>query len=231
MTSDRSDLLPEVIERTDPRLPRLGKGVAALLADLFVLPFVLVYRLSIRLMTDRVDDVFQSYSHFFSLWPGYVGAYVRRAFYRRTLRSCAAESYFGFGTVLVTPNIVIGRHVYIGARCMIAHCNIGDDVLIGSNVDVIAGRETHDFDRLDVPIRVQGGRYLPRQIGRDAWIANSAVVLADVGEQSIVAAGAVVVKAVAPRTIVGGNPARVIGERCAAGSGTAPPAHPDPHES
>ena len=203
----------QIHQRVTPVPGRLAKNVLAVLADLVALPFIIAYRVTASLLTDRVDDVFQGYSQLMGLWPGHSGAYVRRAFYRRTLQSCAPDCYIGFGTLFVTPKTVIGRHVYIGARCMIAHSVIGDDVLIGSNVDLIAGRHTHAFDRLDVPVRLQGGRYDTITIGRDAWIANGAIVLADVGEQAIVAAGAVVVNPVPPRTIVGGNPARVIAER------------------
>ncbi|MCI0432995.1 MAG: acyltransferase [Gemmatimonadetes bacterium] len=200
-------------ERSDARTPGPVKRIASLVADLIAIPMVLLYRITILVLPDRVEDVFQGYSQWLGLWPGYTGVYVRRAFYRRTLDSCSANCYIGFGTLLVTPHITIGHHVYIGARCMIAHSVIGDDVLIGSNVDIVAGRHTHDFSRLDVPVRVQGGRYEPVTIGRDAWIGNGAMVLADVGEQAVLAAGVVVANPVAPRAIVVGNPARVMGER------------------
>ena len=47
------------------------------------------------------------------------------------------------------------------------------------------------------------------------WIGVRAIILpgVTVGEGAIVAAGSVVAKDVAPYTIVGGNPAKVIGER------------------
>jgi acetyltransferase-like isoleucine patch superfamily enzyme len=138
---------------------------------------------------------------------------MRRAFYRRTAAGCSSDCSIGFLTLLTNPGVTIGRHVYIGARCTVGNAAIGDDVLIGSNVDVLSGKHQHGFDRLDVPVRLQGGRYDRISIGRDAWIGNSACVTSDVGDQAIVAAGAVVVKPVASRAIVGGNPARVIGTR------------------
>jgi phosphonate metabolism protein (transferase hexapeptide repeat family) len=54
-------------------------------------------------------------------------------------------------------------------------------------------------------------------IGHDAWIGRAAIVLPGrtVGIGSIVAAGAVVTRDVAPYTIVGGNPAREIRPRFA----------------
>jgi acetyltransferase-like isoleucine patch superfamily enzyme len=49
-------------------------------------------------------------------------------------------------------------------------------------------------------------------IERNVWIAAGATIIGGVtvGENSVVAAGSVVTKDVAPNTLVGGNPARVI---------------------
>jgi len=183
------------------------------LASLVVLPLVGAYRLAAALWPARQDDLFQGYSELFSLWPGMSGNVIRRAFYRSTLRRCSAECAIGFGTLFATAEVDIGEHVYIGAKCMIGHVTIGDHALIGSNVDILSGKRQHHFDRLDVPIRLQGGTYTRVTIGADAWVGNGATILDDVGSQAIVAAGAVVVKPVPPRAIVGGNPATVLGHR------------------
>ena len=54
--------------------------------------------------------------------------------------------------------------------------------------------------------------HAPIHIGKNVWIGANATVLAGVtiGDGAIVAAGAVVNKDVAPRTIVGGVPAKLI---------------------
>lgn len=178
-----------------------------------VLPFVALYALLRLVAGGRSDSLFQAFSQFFSLGPGLPGDYLRRAFYRLTIDSCADECSIQFGTIFSTSAVGIGYGVYVGANCNIGHCIIGDDTLLGSNVTVLSGKRQHNFARLDIPIRFQGGDYRSVSIGRDVWIGNGAIVLDDVGDQAVVAAGAVVVKPVEARTIVGGNPASVIGYR------------------
>ena len=85
--------------------------------------------------------------------------------------------------------------------------------MMGSNVDVISGKKQHSFDRLDIPMREQGGEFEKIVIGEDSWLGNSSVVMANVGMKSIIAAGSVVIKDVEPYSIVGGNPAKVLKSR------------------
>lgn len=200
------------------------KALAAGLAALLVAPLVLCYRASVAVAPGRADIIFQGYSEFWSLGPGLLGNYLRRAFYRQTLTSCAPDCSIGFGTVFATTQVEIGRRVYIGPFCNIGHATIGDDCLLGTGVNLLSGRRQHFIDRLDIPIARQGGIYDRIVIGRDCWLGNGAMILADVGEQAVVAAGAVVPRAVPPRHIVGGNPAREIGVRGL----QLDPIHPEP---
>lgn len=201
------------VERVAARpLPRV-RSLAVALADIAILPLVALYRVQVAIMASRRDEVFQGYSQLVGLWPGFIGHYLRRAFYRWTLRRCSANCFIGFGTHFASPDSEIGENVYIGPRCMVGLARLLDDVLVGSNVDILGGKRQHFFDRLDVPIRAQGGEYTMVSVGPDAWLGNGAIVGDDVGAQAIVAFGAVVVKPVPPRAIAGGNPARVIAQR------------------
>ncbi|MGH9200757.1 MAG: acyltransferase [Vicinamibacterales bacterium] len=204
-----------------PRRRSVLKRTLDVVALVLVLPFFVVYALLRFLVRGRPDTLFQAFSQFYSLGPGLPGDYLRRAFYRLTIDSCADECSIQFGTIFSTSAVGIGYGVYIGANCNIGHCTIGDDTLLGSNVTVLSGKRQHHFARLDVPIRFQGGDYRSVSIGRDVWIGNGAIVLDDVGDQAVVAAGAVVVKPVEARSIVGGNPATVIGYRRDASTASA----------
>jgi putative colanic acid biosynthesis acetyltransferase WcaF len=72
---------------------------------------------------------------------------------------------------------------------------------------------THDFNHPEFPLISQ-----PIRIERHAWIAARAYIGpgVTVQEGAVVGANACVYKDVAPWTVVGGNPAQIIGHRCGA---------------
>lgn len=101
----------------------------------------------------------------------------------------------------------IGKGVFVNhsLTCMAAGgITIDDGVMIGPNVRIVT--DNHDFENRMVL------RCKPVHICQNAWIGVGAIILPGVtiGENAVVAAGAVVTKDVAPNTIVGGNPAKFI---------------------
>jgi acetyltransferase-like isoleucine patch superfamily enzyme len=105
---------------------------------------------------------------------------------------------------------VIKQGVYIGPQCNIGACVIEKDCLLGSGVHILSGKQQHNFDDLDKPIREQGGHFSPITLGEDTWVGNGAIIMANVGKKCIVAAGAVVTKDIPDFAIVAGNPAAII---------------------
>ena len=82
--------------------------------------------------------------------------------------------------------------------------------------DVTIAGADHVFDEVGVPMYFAGRPGLTETIiGDDTWIGARVCILAGVtiGRGAIVAMGSVVTKDVAPYTIVGGVPARVIRSR------------------
>lgn len=187
------------------------------LADLLTAPVVALVRLGVALGGNEVQ-VFSWASNWASGWWGPLGDYSRRALYRRLLASCASDVCIAYGTTFSRPGASLGRRVYVGSFCNLGLAQLEDDVLLGSGVHVLSGKRQHHFDRTDLPIREQGGSYQPVRVGRGSWLGNGCIVMADVGEGCVVAAGAVVTTPVPDGAIVGGNPAKVIGRRGAAGS-------------
>ncbi len=102
-----------------------------------------------------------------------------------------------------------GKNVFVNYGCGFMDrggITIGDGVLIGPNVSLIT--ENHS----EVPELRQHVYGQPIVIRRKAWLGAGVIVLPGVtiGENAIVAAGAVVSKDVPDNTIVGGVPAKVI---------------------
>lgn len=105
-------------------------------------------------------------------------------------------------------DVIIGSHTRVGLHStVIGPVTIGNDVNIAQGV-VLSGLN-HNFVERDVPIARQGVTTATITIGDDVWIGANAVILAGVsiGSHSVVAAGAVVTRDVAPHTLVAGVPA------------------------
>lgn len=107
-------------------------------------------------------------------------------------------------------NLRVGRNVFINQNCTLydlGGIDIADDVMIGPNVNLVTSSHPIAPDQ-----RRAGVTAAPIVIERNVWIAAGATIIGGVtvGENSVVAAGAVVTHDVPPNTLVGGNPARVI---------------------
>ena len=81
---------------------------------------------------------------------------------------------------------------------------------LAAGVHVPSGANTHGIDDLTTVIRDQPGRKVPVRIGNGSWIGSAAIVMADVGRDAVIAAGAVVTQPIPDMTIAGGVPARVL---------------------
>ena len=106
-------------------------------------------------------------------------------------------------------NIALGKNVFINAGCCFQDqggITIGDNVLIGHNV--VLATLNHNLD----PEKRAGMYPSPISIGNNVWIGSNSTILPGVaiGENSVVAAGAVVTKDVPENTVVGGVPAKII---------------------
>ena len=106
-------------------------------------------------------------------------------------------------------NIRVGKDVFINHGCEFMDrggITLEDDVLIGPKVNLIT--INHPVE----PGRRRSTFCAPIVIRRNAWIGAAVSVMPGVtiGENAIVAANAVVTKDVAPNTIVGGIPAKLI---------------------
>jgi acetyltransferase-like isoleucine patch superfamily enzyme len=110
--------------------------------------------------------------------------------------------------------IRVGRRVFIGffVEFDTNHSElieIGDHVTISHRCIIV----THMATDADTPLRkLYPDHAAPVRIGRGAWLCAGAIVLPGVtiGENALVAAGAVVERDVPPSCLVAGVPARVV---------------------
>lgn len=181
------------------------------LAWLAVSPSVISYRLRSRLMGP--DRALEGSTQAWALMPGLPGQYLRRAFLQRALKRCARTATIEFGTLFSSASASIGERAYIGPRCHLGWALIEDDVLLAAGVHVPSGARTHGIDDLTIPIRDQPTSKTAVRVGRGSWVGSAAVVMADVGRDTVIAAGAVVTQSIPDLAIAGGVPARVLRRR------------------
>lgn len=106
-------------------------------------------------------------------------------------------------------NINIGEGVFINACCHFQDhggVTIGDGCQIGHNV--VFATLNHELE----PERRKTTRPAPIVLGKNVWVGSNATILQGVtiGDNAVIAAGAVVTKDVAPNTVVGGVPAKLM---------------------
>jgi maltose O-acetyltransferase len=110
-------------------------------------------------------------------------------------------------------NLIIGDNCYIGKKVFFDLPNqilIEDEAVLGAGVSI--------FTHADCGKRLMSHHYPrktgPTVIGRGTWVGANATLLCNVkiGEKCVVAAGSVVTKSFGPNNIIGGVPAKKIGD-------------------
>lgn len=128
--------------------------------------------------------------------------------YNTHLQLSGSLHKIGMGA-MIGNNVSLGTHGYYGSG--MGELIIGNDVIIGDYVSVHP--ENHNFSNLDVLIRKQGvyskGGVI---IGNNCWIGAKVTILDGtiIGNNTIVAAGAVVTGKFPDNVVLGGIPAKII---------------------
>lgn len=111
-------------------------------------------------------------------------------------------------------NVKIGTNCHINENVFIQGAYIGNNVMIAPNVSLLS--ISHNYENTEIPMTNQGEtKPNPPIIEDDVWLGRNVVVMPGItiGSGSIIAAGAVVTKNVAPFSVMGGVPAKLIKSR------------------
>lgn len=151
-------------------------------------------------VTMELNSSYHSQEEIVDIFSELIGTEVDPSF------TCFPPFYTDFG-----KNTTFGKNVFLNTGCSFQDrggITIGDGALIGMNVSI--STLNHGFSK-----ETRNTTYSsPVVIGNNVWIGTGANILPGVtiGENSVVAAGAVVTKDVPADVIVAGVPAKVIKE-------------------
>lgn len=162
---------------------------------------------------NRINTIILELDNMILRYIGYVPChYVRRFFYRLEGMKIGRGSAIHMGAVFYKAgNIRIGEDTIIGENAVL---DGRDKLVIGSHVDIASEVMIYNAEHA---INDSGFKATtsPVEIGEYVFIGPRAIILPGVkiGKGAVVGAGAVVTKDVSEFMIVGGVPAKEIGER------------------
>lgn len=126
--------------------------------------------------------------------------------------------FVGRNGILYCKNgdIVLKKNVNIGFNSEIFSGNkvtIGENTIIASFVYIIGGG--HDYSRSDIPISEQAKHHIGIRIDKNCWLGAGAKIFdgVSIGEDTVIGAGAVVIRDIPSFSIAAGVPARVVKSR------------------
>jgi acetyltransferase-like isoleucine patch superfamily enzyme len=187
------------------------KSLARVIATVLMVPRIVAFRIAAPII--GIDRALEGSTEAIGRIPGIRGQYMRRAFLAAAGVRCHPTAAICYGTILSKTGAEIDADVYVGPCCHLGLVHLERDVLLAAGVHIPSGAHTHGHDEIGVPIREQHLEIRRVRIGAGTWIGSGAIVLADVGRNCVIAAGAVVTREIPDNSVAAGVPARVIKTR------------------
>lgn len=166
---------------------------------------------------NRMNAILLEFSNYLLFWIGFIPSHhIRRFFYRIGGVQIGAGSTVHMGARFYNPgNITIGKDSIIGEYAVF---DGRDTLTIGNHVDIASEVMIYNAEHnihAEHFAAEDGVTQAPVIIEDYVFIGPRAIILPGItiGKGAVVGAGAVVTKSVNPFEVVGGIPAKVIGER------------------
>lgn len=146
--------------------------------------------------------------------PGTLGVTLRLGIARSLAAVMGERVHIGrFCTILRWEGLKVGERVSLHEYCYLqalGGIEIGNDVSIAHGCSLVSFE--HSYTNTETPIRDQPLALAPIRLGSDIWLGSGVRVLAGVelGDRTVVAAGAVVTRSSSGGELLGGIPARPI---------------------
>lgn len=191
-------------------MKQLVKNLLNLLAQLMMLPLILLCKLEEKLLSKDVEVIFNICTQFIATLPGLPGVFLRRGFYSIALEHCSLESHIGYGTIFSHRSTTVADHVYIGNYALIGSADLGEHCLIGSRASILSGTALHVLDDDGTWTPYSADRLERVVLDPNVWVGEGAIISANIGKGSMIGAGCVVTTSVKPGVIMAGNPARFV---------------------
>ncbi len=149
--------------------------------------------------------------------PSIEGMLIRRIIYHALCKKLGRDALIYPGVYLVhTYGIKVGDRLSVNSGAMLdgrGGITIGDSVMIGPNAVLVSS--SHMYRQVAQPMTSCDHEMQPLVIGDDVWIGANTFIKGGITIYNgvVVAAGSIVLHDVDEYKIIGGIPARIIGDR------------------
>lgn len=161
----------------------------------------------------RIKAIFLEFELMILRWVGYIPSHIlRKLIYKLSGVKIGKGSAIHMWANFFNPKgLVIGEDTIVGDRCFL---DGRDKLRIGNHVDIASQVLIYNSEH-DINDEKFKAIVAPVEIGDYCFVGPRVIILPGVkiGNGAVIAAGAVVTKDVEPFKIVGGVPAKEIGER------------------
>ena len=165
----------------------------------------------IKLLIGRILYLFASHLPSSYFWINFGQKQIRAFCGKLILSKCGKGVNIEKGAEFPS-SVELGDYSGIGIRAQInGKVIIGNHVMMGPDVCIYVSN--HRYDRIDIPMNLQGfTSEKPVVIDDDVWIGARVIILPGVhiGTGAVIGAGSVVTKDVPDYAVIGGNPARIL---------------------